>query len=317
MIKAKRIKAVLAGEPVDRLPFSFWYHFYDIPVEERSGEKLAEAELDFYRMYDPDFLKVMHDIPYDLPEGMKQIDTLEQWKQLAVIDPAEGNFGKQLKAIRLIVEALGPEVPVIDTVFNPFAYAQKLTNHRALQLFHENPQVFHEGMAKITETLSCWAEAIIEVGAAGIYLAIQDAAAASMTEQEYSYEFLPYDRQILSKVQDSAILNIVHIHGTDIYWNIWRNLPFQALSWSSNLTPPSFAEARKEYSSCLVGGVDETKIGGFAPEQVEAQIRTALAEAGGKGLIVAPGCAVPTDTPPENLKVFKKVVSAVKTSEAN
>jgi len=309
MTKAERIKAVLAGTPVDRLPFSFWYHFYDIPATERTGEKLAKAELDFYRTYDPDFLKVMHDVPYDLPEGLSKIDNLEQWRQITPLDPAEGNFGRQLKAIQLILEELGPEVPVIDTIFNPMAYAQKLTGKKALAFWREDPEAFHAGLVKITETLSNWAAATVEQGAAGIYLAIQDAVAGEMTEAEYAQEFLSYDRKILERVQDTAYLNIVHLHGDDIYWNLWPNLPFSALSWSSNLTPPSFAEARKTYTGCLVGGVNEAAIIDYSPEQVKEEIRRAIVDTGGQGLIVAAGCAVPTDCPPANLQAFKELLT--------
>jgi uroporphyrinogen decarboxylase len=312
MTKSERIKAVLAGAPVDRLPFSFWYHFYDIPVAERAGEKLAKAELGFYRAYDPDFLKVMHDVPYDLPQGLIQIDNLQQWNQLTALDPAEGNFGRQLEALQLILEELGPEVPVIDTIFNPLAYAQKLTGKKALELWREDSEAFHAGLAKITETLSNWAAATVEQGAAGIYLAIQDAVAGEMTEAEYAQQFLPYDRKLLERVQDCGYLNIVHIHGEDIHWNIWPNLPFSALSWSSNLTPPAFAEARKTYTGCLVGGVNEAAIGGYTAEQVKGEIRQAIADTGGEGLIVAAGCAVPTDCPPANLQAFKAMLTTGK-----
>jgi uroporphyrinogen decarboxylase len=312
MTKQERIKAILAGEPADRLPFSFWYHFYDIPVTERAGEKLAKAELNFYHTYDPDFFKVMHDVPYDLPNGLTKIEDLEQWNKLTALDPEEGNFGRQLTAIQLILEEVGPEVPVIDTIFNPLAYAQKLTGKKALDLWREHPEEFHAGLSKITETLSDWAAATVEQGAAGIYLAIQDAVAGEMTEAEYCQEFLPYDRKILERVQDAGYLNIVHLHGEDIHWNIWPNLPFSALSWSSNLTPPSFAEARKTYTGCLMGGVNEAAIGGYSPEQVKAEVRQAVEDTGGKGLIVAAGCAVPTDCPPANLHVFKEMLTAGK-----
>ncbi len=308
MTKFERIEATLEGEPVDRLPFSFWYHFLDIPTAERAGERLAQAELEFYRTYEPDCLKVMHDIPYDLPGGAAKIEDLAQWKQLAVIDPETGNFGRQLEALRIIQEEVGDEVPVVDTVFNCFAYAEKITGGKARELFRQNPEEFHIGLGRIAETLSLWAEATIERGAAGIYLALQGASAEVMSEEEYCREFLPYDRQILERVQDAGWLNILHIHGSKIYWDTWRNLPFNALCWSANITPPSFTEARRDYSGCIIGGVNEVEIGRYTPEQVKEEIRQAVAETEGRGLIIAPGCAVPTDCPPENLRVFKEAV---------
>src|SRR5262249_52589889 len=72
LTKIDRVLAALRGEPVDRLPFSFWYHF---GLQHRPGKVHAEAELDFYRFYQPDFLKVMSDYPYPLPKGLDVVDT--------------------------------------------------------------------------------------------------------------------------------------------------------------------------------------------------------------------------------------------------
>jgi len=308
MTKFERIEAALKGEEVDRVPFSLWYHFLDIPVEQRAGEALAKAELNFYRIYDPDVLKVMHDIPYDLPKGLTKIDTLAQWKKLPVLDPEEGNFGQQLRAIQIILEEIGGETPVIDTVFNPFAYAEKITGGKTLAFLRENADDFHEGMGQVAESLALWTELLVEQGAAGIYLALQGAVEDVMTEEEYRLNFLSYDLEILERMQDTAEMNVVHLHGEKLHWNIWENLPFHALSWSSNITPPAIAEARREYDGCILCGVNETAINSYSPEQVIAEIRAAIEATEGLGYIAAPGCAVPTDCPPANLHAFKQAV---------
>lgn len=308
MTKFDRIEAAINGEEVDRVPFSLWYHFSDIPVSQRAGETLAKAELEFYRTYDPDVLKVMHDIPYELPNGMATVDTLAQWKDLPVLDPEIGNFGQQLRAIQIILEEIGGEAPVIDTVFNPFAYAEKITGGKTLQFLRENADDFHEGMGQVTESLALWTELLVEQGAAGIYLAVQGAVEDLMTEEEYRLNFLPYDLEIMERVQDTAEMNVVHLHGEKLHWNIWEDLPFHALSWSSNITPPSIADARKEYDGCILCGVNETTINSYGPEQVIAEIRAAIAATEGLGYIAAPGCAVPTDCPPANLHAFKQAV---------
>jgi len=310
MTRFERVEAAVRGEPVDRIPFSFWYHFLDIPAAERAGRKLAEAEVNFYHTYEPDFLKVMHDIPFDLPAGRKEIESLEEWKRLEVIDPEEGNFGRQLEAIRLILAEVGGEVPVVDTVFNCFAYAERITGGRTMELLRRNAEEFHAGLSRLAESLSLWSEAIVQQGAAGIYLALQGATSEIMSEEEYCREFLPHDRQILERVQDSGRLNLLHLHGTNLHWNIWRNLPFQALSWSANLASPSLQEARRDYSGCIAGGVNEVEIGRYTPEQVKTEIRQAIEATEGRGLIAAPGCAVPTDCPPANLHAFKEAVSS-------
>ncbi|MBI2162738.1 MAG: uroporphyrinogen decarboxylase, partial [candidate division NC10 bacterium] len=44
MTKIERVRAALAGKPVDRPPFSVWYHF---GLQHLPGRALAEAELAF------------------------------------------------------------------------------------------------------------------------------------------------------------------------------------------------------------------------------------------------------------------------------
>jgi uroporphyrinogen decarboxylase len=198
---------------------------------------------------------------------------------------------------------------VVDTVFNCFAYAEKITGLRTMEFFRENPAAFHEGMSRVAESLARWAETAVKAGAAGIYLAVQGATADIMSEDEYRCEFLPYDRIVLQRIHDAAALNVVHIHSEDIHWRVWDALPFHALSWSSNITPPSIAEARQSYDGCIMAGVNEVAIGGYTPEQVIREIHEAIEATGGRGLIATCGCAVPTDCPPANLHAFKQAVT--------
>ena len=51
----QRIAAVLAGEPVDRLPVSVWGHDF---LREWSARELAEQTVETYRAHDYDFVKI-------------------------------------------------------------------------------------------------------------------------------------------------------------------------------------------------------------------------------------------------------------------
>ncbi|MBI2457810.1 MAG: uroporphyrinogen decarboxylase, partial [candidate division NC10 bacterium] len=79
MTKIERVRAALAGKPVDRPPFSVWYHFGN---QHASPEWTAQAHLDFFEAYDLDLLKVMNDYDYPLPEGMEVMTTPEDLKRL-------------------------------------------------------------------------------------------------------------------------------------------------------------------------------------------------------------------------------------------
>ena len=131
-----------------------------------------------------------------------------------------------------------------------------------------------------------------------------------MSPERYRDQFLPLDRLVLSGAVDGWC-NIVHLHGEDLHWDTLSPLVEQAhaVSWSDRAAGPSLAEARATTGKCLVGGVNERLIGGYTPEQVRAEANDAVSQVGGRGIILAPGCAVPTETPPANLHAFKEAVT--------
>jgi len=77
--KIERVTSALKGDEPDRPPYSFWYHF---GLQHMPGRVHAAAEIDFYRAYDLDFLKVMSDYPYPLPRGLESV-TPASWHRAA------------------------------------------------------------------------------------------------------------------------------------------------------------------------------------------------------------------------------------------
>jgi hypothetical protein len=60
----KRVDRALAGQDVDRPPFSAWHHF---GLEKEPPEVFAQATIQFHRQTGTDLVKVMSDFPY--PKG--------------------------------------------------------------------------------------------------------------------------------------------------------------------------------------------------------------------------------------------------------
>ncbi|HEY3282833.1 MAG TPA: uroporphyrinogen decarboxylase family protein [Armatimonadota bacterium] len=309
MTKRERIRAALNGQPVDRTPYSLWYHFrLDPPV----GEAMAQAELDFYHRYDPDLLKVMHDIPYEMPEGLALVESPADWSRLQVLEGNRGSFGQQLATLKSILAGRGDDGPVVDTVFGTFATAEKVCGKRTLELLRQDPEATHRGLRTITESLCNYARALVASGIDGIYLAISGAASDTMSEDEYRSTFLAYDQQVLAAAT-GAWLNVAHQHGVGIYPNLVLDLQgYQVYSWSGQLEGnPGVSAIRPKTDLCLLGGVNEATFGKVSPSEVLRQAKEAIA-AGGDTFILGPGCAVPTppDSSDENLKSFQAAVAA-------
>lgn len=310
MTQRERILAAIAGKAVDRTPFSLWYHFRLTPP---AGPNMAEAELAFYRKFRPDLFKVMHDVPYEMPDNMPLVQMPEDWKRLPVLDGRSGNYGAQLDTMRMIMAGKADDVPVIDTVFSTFAVAEKVCGKRTLEFLRRDPKTVHAGLDILTESICNYARALIEAGVDGIYQAITGAASDTMPADEYREHFAAYDQRVLVAANGGTV-NVVHQHGVGIYPEIVLGLKgFHIYCWSNRLEGnPSIREMRVRTQACLMAGVDETTFGSVSRDDVLRDAREALAETNGRSFILAPGCAVPT--PPsctdENLSAFAAAVGA-------
>ena len=308
MTKRERVMAAVHGEAVDRPPVSFWYHFNY--VDDPWGATLAREELGFYEKYDPDFLKVMHDIPFDLPVGLNAIAEPCDWNRLEIPNPREGNFGKQLEALHGILKGKKDDGIVINNLFSPFAFAHRTCGKDLPRHIETDLGSVHVGLETVTESIIGFAKTAIEDGIDGIYLAVVGPTPDLVSPEVYRREFLHWDRKVLEALADVATFNIVHVHGEGIYFDMFTDLPCQAICWSNRMTPPSFTEARDKYGyhGCVVGGVHEFDIKEMTPAQVADQVQETLDETGGRSVIVTPGCAVPTDTPEANLHALRRAV---------
>src|SRR5437764_1017118 len=119
MTKMERVRAAVAGEAVDRVPFCFWHHF----KPRANSHAMARYTLDFFGGFDLDIYKIMPDTPPPWPDG--SIHRPEDWYLLPRTDPFEGNFGRQIQTIGLLRDELGGDAPILITVFSPYTYAAR------------------------------------------------------------------------------------------------------------------------------------------------------------------------------------------------
>ena len=123
MTKVERVRATLAGRPVDRPPFSIWFHFGN---QHLPAERTAQVHLEFFEAYDLDLLKLMNDYDYPMPDGLEDIAGPNDLRRLAPFDVTRTPLGHQLKAVELIARSLtgaGAVVSVADGLVDPSSSA--------------------------------------------------------------------------------------------------------------------------------------------------------------------------------------------------
>jgi uroporphyrinogen decarboxylase len=286
----------LKGQDVDRLPFTVWYHF---GLETFPGSRHAEATLSFHRKFRTDVVKVMSDYPFPRPAG--------NWYELRVNSTP---YPEQLRALSLINQNLRGGAYFLETIFNPWNVAEKLSSKEEVQrLKQENPTALLEALQAIAESEAAHAKKAVSAGAAGIFLAIANADESVLTPEEYAKFSEPFDKLILRAV-DAAPLNVLHLHGDKVYLDRFvSGWPAAAINYSAHGTGVSLSDMRARYAGVLMGGIDERSFRSLSPEQLRGQ-RQSAQEMAGSRLILTPGCSVPDETTDSELLQLTKSIGA-------
>ncbi len=323
MSKRERLEATIRGEAADRAPVALWRHF---PGDDQDPAQLAASTVAFQRQYDFDFIKVtpassfcvrdwgVEDYWLGNEEGTREyqhhpVRTPEHWLALPRLEPEKGALGGQLRCLELIHEAVGDEVPFIQTIFNPLSQAKNLVGKQNL-LAHvrENPVAVRTGLEAITATTVRFIEAARKRGIAGIFLAVQHASYELFCEQEYEEFGMPFDRRLL-EAADGLWLNVLHLHGNRVMFDLLADYPVQVLNWHDRETPPTLREGQSRVEGAVLGGLRQwdTMLRG-TPDDVRREASDAIEQTGGTRFILGTGCVTPITAAWGNLRAAREAV---------
>jgi uroporphyrinogen decarboxylase len=318
MSHKERLRAALAGQMVDRAPAALWGHDF---LREWSATELAAATLESYRAYGWDLIKLNPRATYYYeawgsvyhPTGHSQprlqshtVNSAEDLANLPEIDATSGVFGEQLDALRRVVSEVGGEVDVIQTVFNPLTVASGLLAMHP-PAFHEltqhRPALVHKGLATIARVLGRYAAACRDAGASGVFFATVDWGTRDAADEPFYREYgRPYDLQVLAAVHEAPV-NVLHVCRDHNLLELLLDYPIAAFNWDDHgAGNASLAVAQQQTSRAVMGGIDRTTLRDGTPAEIAAQVRQALAETGGRRVILAAGCSVDPAAPAANLR---------------
>ncbi|HUH98012.1 MAG TPA: uroporphyrinogen decarboxylase family protein [Anaerolineales bacterium] len=315
----ERIQACLAGEMPDQTPVALWRHF---PVDDQLPETLAAAQIAFQRAYDFDLVKVTPASSFCLrdwgardewrgnPEGTRQysgqvVVQPQDWERLPALDPGAPHLAGQLACLRQIRAGLGPNIPMLQTVFNPLAQAKNLAGGNTLLVhIRKHPDAVLKGLQTIAQTTRRFVEAALETGIDGIFYAIQHAQASLLSEDEFRHFSRSLDLQILESAQ-GLWCNMLHLHGEDVYFQELSKYPVPMLNWHDRETPPSLAEAQAVFQGAVCGGLNRETLVFKTAQDVRQEKEDAIQQTGGRRLILSTGCVVPVIAPHGNILAAK------------
>ena len=291
MNKIDRLRATLAGQPVDHPPMTIWYHFGN---QHSSAEVTAQVHLEFFAHYDLDLLKLMNDYDYPNPPGCEVLATAADLQRLERFDVMKSPFGVQLHAVERVAKALKGKALFVDTMFNAWnTLRRNLTKEATEPLMSRHPEAVEQALGVINENLIAYALATLERGAAGIFLSVP-ASEEFVTREQYERFMRPFDLALLNAVRGKGECHILHAHGAKLYLDRLLDYPAHVLSWADLNGGPSITEARRRTSLTLMGGIDHVKFPYSSATLLREQVAAARAQAGGTKFILAPGCSVAT-----------------------
>ena len=320
--KRKRLEAALSGNEPDRVPVALWRHW---PGDDQDAQALAAAHLKWQQDYDWDVLKVGPASSYSVVdwgvqdrwvghiEGTREytqrpIQQAEDWAKLKPLDPNQGMLANQLETLRLVKESVGDTVPILTTIFAPLSQAKHLAdNEPMLTHLRREPELFRQGQETIIESTLRFIEAAKKIGIDGIFYAVQHARYPLLSRDEYETWGRPFDLQILNAVQD-LWLNMVHLHSTDVMFDLVAEYPVQLLNWHDRETGISLSDGLQQFSGAASGGIDHWTLHQESPENTLAEAKDAMEQVNGRRLLLGTGCVAMTTTPLRNIRALRESV---------
>lgn len=323
MTKHERIQAAIARHPVDRVPYAVWCHF---PEADRSTAGLAQATLRFHQRYGSDFLKVTPRAHYAvedwgcvesdrvMPDGNRPcashaINAAGDWKKIRPLEIATSAYGQHLETlVRIIVDARA-DAPVLPTVFSPLSLARKLSGDRLNEDLRQRPEAVRDALEAITATVLRFVALCLDEAAGGIFYAIQAGSRRLHTEEEYAEFGEPYDRRILEAAMARERLVIIHAHGDALMIDRLARLPGHAWNWDDRTAGPSLKAGKAQVRGAVIGGMNQWgTLARGTPGDVQAEVRDAVTQTDGIGLIVGPGCVLPPEVPEQNVAALVRAL---------
>jgi len=298
--KIELVDRVLRGEQVEQAPLSLWYHF---GVQHGEGERFARLALDFFRHYDFDFLKVMNDYFYPMPEGLAAVRTGEDLRRITRFDVRTSPWREQFRALEVIARELEGAAYFIDTVFDPWhTLKRSLAGENIGGLMEREPEAVLGALDVITENLVSYCLRSLAIGSAGIFLSIP-ASPEFMTREQFLTFGKPFAKRVCEAVTGLGRMNVAHIHGDTLHFEDCLDLPVQVFNWwDRGPEGPSLSTVKEKISGCVMGGIDHRIVSRRTRPFLRDHVREGRVLGGKDRFFLANGCSIDTSVNPEAIR---------------
>jgi uroporphyrinogen decarboxylase len=319
----------LHGEQPDNVPASVWMHNFHAEIDHRifADEAVRQAET-----FDWDYLKPQvcaeqfpqmwglefreGELPSSLPVFTRfPIKSAAEFGRLKPVSLDSGPLLGQLEALSDIRRQIGPDTPIVWTVFSPLVVARTMLaggQQEMIEMLRSDPRPLATALEAIAVTLAEYAAEAVRRGADGIFLATTFASTMQITSKERLRYEVPLFREILSGIAQ-APFNLLHLCGHRIAMTDYADCPISAFSWADGGDNPTLVEGHVLTGRAVLGGLPAKPEFGEMPfDTMVRQAEQACRDMDNRWLLLAPGCSVNPGSPDNILAKAAEAVARLR-----
>lgn len=320
----------IRNETVERTP---WVPFVGchggsligVTAEEyfKSSENIVRGVIKAFEEYRPDGLPVIFDLQVEAEAlGCKLVYSdknppsvithpLQEGKfinDLKIPSENDGRFPIVLSAAREICRLLGDKIAIYGLVIGPFTLALHLMGTDIFYEMIDSPENVHKLMEFCKKVSINSARMYIEAGVDVV--AVVDPMTSQISPSSFEEFVSPYLTPIFDYIREMGKVSSLFVCG-----NATKNIEVMCKSRPDNISIDenvdlAYAkEICQRYNVSLGGNIKLTVTMLFGTPLDNIREAENLIQIGGKkGYILSPGCDIPFDTPPENIKAIASAV---------
>lgn len=322
----ERVLAAVDGDVADRPPMALWRHW---PVDDQDAPAHAAVAAEHREALGLDLLKITPSAAY-MAEAWgarteyrgdvmgirdyvaRPVTGPEDWHRIEALTVSESpSLSREVEVVRLLRARLGPDVPVLPTVFTPLSVVRYLAGDRFIADLRMHRSAVDRALGAITETSVNLVDELLAAGADGVYFSLFPASYSVVSLPEYREAALAWDARVMAAAE-TAPLRVAHFHLPFPLLPLARELPVNVVSWEHSAGGPDVAAGMELTGRAVIGGVDQRgALATGGPDDVTAEVQRAVGAArgpGATGLIVSTSCSYPLTVPQANLRAFAAAV---------
>lgn len=328
MTSRERVAAAFSGAPYDRIPVFLLMSDHAARVigvtvgdYQQSAELMAEGQLAAQKLYGVDLINtgpgltgIAEAIGAKLafPDNTAYViehpaPTHDHLDGLKIADPKrDGRLPLFLEATQIVLDEAGARVPVSLTTAGPFTTAAYLRGpDQFLRDLRRAPEAAHRALRIATDSTIPFIREVIALGGR-IGLAEPMASGTLISARQFQAFAQTYLTEIVDVIKEftGGAAPSLHICGDSS--RIWPGMADTGASLLSIADEVDLAAAREQVGDRvgLVGNIRPTAVmANGGPADVRANARECFEKGVGnpKGYILGMGCALPINTPRENV----------------